>query len=86
LEYRLTDLIGFVVGARFTSDKKDYNFSWYPYETFPQSPTGATTTLTPTAGFALSTPYVGNRFRQSVQRQGSAGLPFIAGHVGLREL
>jgi iron complex outermembrane receptor protein len=61
LEYRLTDLIGFVVGARFTSDKKDYNFSWYPYETFPQSPTGATTTLTPTAGFALSTPYVGNR-------------------------
>jgi iron complex outermembrane receptor protein len=61
LEYRLTDLIGFVVGARFTSDKKDYNFSWYPYEAFPQSPTGATTTLTPTAGFALSTPYVGNR-------------------------
>jgi iron complex outermembrane receptor protein len=61
LEYRATDLIGVIIGGRFTSDKKDYNFSWYPYETFPQSPTGATATLTPTAGFALSTPYVGNR-------------------------
>ncbi len=61
LEYRLTDLIGFVVGGRFTSDKKDYTFSWHPYETFPSSPTGATTLLTPPAGFALSTAYANNR-------------------------
>jgi iron complex outermembrane recepter protein len=61
LEYRATDLIGVIIGGRFTSDKKDYNFSWYPYETFPQSPIGATTTLTPLAGLVLSTPYVGNR-------------------------
>ncbi len=39
LEYRASDLIGFTVGARFTGDKKDYHFTWYPYEYFPTAVT-----------------------------------------------
>ncbi len=29
-EYRLTDLVGFTLGGRYTYDKKDYNFNWSP--------------------------------------------------------
>jgi iron complex outermembrane receptor protein len=46
LEYRVSDLIGVTVGARVTKDQKDYNYSWHPYEYFPQSTTGETLTLT----------------------------------------
>ena len=46
LEYRATDLIGFTVGARYTYDSKDYNYSWHPYLYYPQSTTGQTTQLT----------------------------------------
>lgn len=46
LEYRMTELIGFTVGARFTKDQKDYNYTWFPYEYFPQSLTGQTLPLT----------------------------------------
>ncbi|HEY3784087.1 MAG TPA: TonB-dependent receptor [Steroidobacteraceae bacterium] len=46
IEYRLTDLLGFTLGARFTKDQKDYNYTWYPYEYFPQSLTGQTVLLT----------------------------------------
>ncbi|MEI8297363.1 MAG: TonB-dependent receptor [Pseudomonadota bacterium] len=46
LEYRMSDLIGLTVGARITKDQKDYNYSWHPYEYFPQSTTGETLTLT----------------------------------------
>ena len=35
VEYRATDLIGVTLGARVTRDQKDFNFSWYPYESFP---------------------------------------------------
>jgi iron complex outermembrane receptor protein len=47
IEYRLTDLIGLTFGARVTRDEKDYHFNWYPFESFPASPTGAVTILTP---------------------------------------
>jgi iron complex outermembrane receptor protein len=43
VEYRATDLIGLTLGARVTRDQKDFNFSWYPYESFP---TGAVQVLT----------------------------------------
>lgn len=46
VEYRMTDLLGFTLGARFTKDQKDYNYTWYPYEYFPQSLTGQTVLLT----------------------------------------
>jgi iron complex outermembrane recepter protein len=53
-EYRLTDLIGFTVGGRFTRDQKDYDFNWSPQELFPLTP-GATqvTQLTPVTGLSL---------------------------------
>ena len=60
LEYRATDLIGFTVGARVTSDKKDYNFTWYPYEYFPQNVTNQIKVLTPPTGATLLS-YQGNR-------------------------
>ena len=46
LEYRMTDLIGFTLGARYTKDQKDYNYTWFPFEYFPQSLTGQTLALT----------------------------------------
>ncbi len=46
IEYRMTDLIGLTFGARFTEDKKDYNYTWYPFEYFPQGLTGQTLQLT----------------------------------------
>jgi iron complex outermembrane receptor protein len=47
VEYRLSDLIGLTFGARVTRDEKDYHFSWYPFESFPQSANGAIAILTP---------------------------------------
>ena len=61
LEYRMTDVIGFTLGARFTNDKKDYSFSWYPYEYYPQSITGQTLQLTRPTGLALAQDYSQSR-------------------------
>jgi iron complex outermembrane recepter protein len=53
-EYRATDLVGFTVGGRYTYDKKDYNYDWYPQELFPQNPVGSQVVqLTPVPGLAL---------------------------------
>jgi iron complex outermembrane recepter protein len=60
LEYRATDVIGFTVGARFTSDRKDYRFTWYPYEFFPTNVTNQITLLTPPDGTVLND-YRGHR-------------------------
>jgi iron complex outermembrane recepter protein len=46
VEYRFTDLIGLTLGGRVTSDKKDFQFSWFPYVYFPHSTTGNIVTLT----------------------------------------
>jgi iron complex outermembrane recepter protein len=59
LEYRITDVIGLVVGARYTYDKKDFNYSWYPYEYYGTS--AAITKLTPPTGLPLSVPYGASR-------------------------
>jgi iron complex outermembrane receptor protein len=61
VEKRFTDLIGLTLGARVTKDKKDYFFTWYPYEYFPHSTTGATTILTRVSGFPLSIDYPASR-------------------------
>jgi iron complex outermembrane receptor protein len=53
VEYRFTDLIGLTAGARFTGDKKDYHFSWFPFEYFPQNAANPIKLLTPTKQFAL---------------------------------
>jgi iron complex outermembrane recepter protein len=53
VEYRFTDLIGLTVGARFTSDKKDYDFSWFPFEYFPQNAADPVRLLTRTTVFSL---------------------------------
>ncbi len=60
LEYRATDLLGFTVGARFTGDRKDYNFTWYPYEYFPTNSTNPIEILSQPVG-ALLTDYHGTR-------------------------
>ncbi|TLY71503.1 MAG: TonB-dependent receptor [Gammaproteobacteria bacterium] len=54
VEYRLSDLVGLTVGARVTSDKKDFQFTWFPYEFFPQSTTGNILKLTRLAGVSLT--------------------------------
>ena len=46
VEYRATDLIGFTLGARVTRDQKDYHFTWYPYEFYPNDPNNPITVLT----------------------------------------
>ena len=61
VEYRLTDLIGLTVGARVTRDKKDYTFSWGPYEYFPLSPSAAVMPLTRPAGLQLTNDYIRSR-------------------------
>ena len=61
LEYRFNDLLGLTLGARVTKDKKDYFFTWYPYEYFPHSTTGATVPLTRLPGLALSSDYAASR-------------------------
>ena len=60
VEWRVSDLIGVTLGARVTKDKKDYTYTWYPYEYFPQSTTGQITVLTPPS-FAALTDYAGSR-------------------------
>ncbi len=50
VEYRATDLIGLTLGGRFSTDKKDYNYTWYPQELFPTSATAPVVQLTPLAG------------------------------------
>src|SRR5205823_237190 len=54
IEYGLSDLVGLTVGARVTSDKKDFQFTWFPYEFFPQSTTGNILRLTRLAGVPLT--------------------------------
>jgi len=44
VEYRVTDLIGLTLGGRATHDQKDFQFSWYPFESFSD---GSLTRLTP---------------------------------------
>jgi iron complex outermembrane receptor protein len=61
VEYRLSDLIGLTLGARFTKDKKDYNFSWYPYEYYPQSTTNKVTILTRPQAVALAQDFAQDR-------------------------
>ena len=53
LEYRATDLIGFTFGARYTYDKKDFDYTWNPYLYYPNDPSGATKQLTRPVGPAL---------------------------------
>jgi iron complex outermembrane receptor protein len=50
VEYRATDLIGLTLGGRFSTDKKDYDYTWYPEELFPLSGTNPVQRLTPLAG------------------------------------
>ncbi|MBV9696117.1 MAG: TonB-dependent receptor, partial [Gammaproteobacteria bacterium] len=61
LEWRFTDLVGLTLGARVTKDKKDYFFTWYPYEYFPHSTTGNTILLTRLAGLPLTSDYSASR-------------------------
>ena len=61
VEYRFTDLVGLTVGARVTEDKKDYFFTWFPYEYFPHSTTRATVQLHRVPGIGLDTDYSNNR-------------------------
>jgi len=61
VEYRLTDLVGLTLGARFTNDKKNYNFSWYPYAYYPQSTTNKVTILTRPQSVALSQDFAQDR-------------------------
>ena len=49
VEYRLTPLIGLTLGGRITRDQKDYQFTWYPYETFPSDPFNRIRILSPPA-------------------------------------
>ena len=60
VEFRPTDLLGFTLGARVTKDKKDYDYSWFPYEYFPSSPTGDIVLLTRPSWAVLQT-YTGSR-------------------------
>ena len=53
-------MLGFTLGARFTADRKDYNFSWYPLEFFPTNVNNQITKLTPPDGSVL-TNYSGSR-------------------------
>ena len=85
LEYRVTDLIGFTLGGRFTADRKDYHFTWYPYEFFPTNVTNQVELLTPPDGAVL----VGlprSPIGQSLQRQGADGSAFVQGLLGVCEL
>ena len=75
VEYRFTDLIGLTLGARVTEDKKDFNFSWYPYEYFPHSTTGNTVRLTPLAVFGADLSNYSNS-RSDTLTSGKAELDF----------
>ncbi|HVW71046.1 MAG TPA: TonB-dependent receptor [Steroidobacteraceae bacterium] len=60
VEYRATDLIGLSLGARFSTDKKDYDYTWYPEELFPQSATTPVVKLTPLDGTGTLAGYSSN--------------------------
>ena len=60
VEFRPTDLLGFTLGARVTKDKKDYNYTWFPYIYYPQDSSSPITVLTPPSFAALVT-YGGSR-------------------------
>ena len=74
LEYRATDLIGVTLGMRVTQDKKDYDFTWYPYEVYPTN-TGSNQMqlLTPPSGIAL---YSYNNSRDDTLWAGKAQIDF----------
>ncbi len=74
LEYRATDLIGVTLGMRVTQDKKDYDFTWYPYEVFPTN-TGNNQVqlLTPPSGISL---YSYNNSRDDTLWAGKAQVDF----------
>ena len=61
VEYRLNDLIGLTLGARYTNDRKDYNFSWYPYEYYPQSTNNKVTILHRPQAVALNQDFAQDR-------------------------
>jgi iron complex outermembrane receptor protein len=50
VEYRATDLIGLTLGGRFSTDKKDYDYTWYPQELFRTNATTPVVRLTPLDG------------------------------------
>ncbi|MDB6085813.1 MAG: TonB-dependent receptor [Gammaproteobacteria bacterium] len=53
-EYRLSDLVGFTLGGRYTKDEKNYDYDWAPLELFPQNTVGGQIArLTPVPGLAL---------------------------------
>jgi iron complex outermembrane receptor protein len=57
IEDRVTDLIGVTAGARFSTDKKDYSYSWYPALVNNTNPSSPVTVLTqPPVGEGL--PYL----------------------------
>ena len=57
VEYRATDLIGLTLGGRWSTDKKDYDYTWYPEELFPTSATAPVVQLTPLDGTAALADY-----------------------------
>ncbi len=61
LEYKFTNLISGTLGARITQDKKDFFYTWYPYEYYPQSTTGNITLLTRLAGLPLTQDFAASR-------------------------
>jgi len=61
VEFRFTDLIGLTLGGRVTEDKKDYEFTWYPYVFYPHSTSGDITQLTRVPGFGLDSDYSNSR-------------------------
>jgi iron complex outermembrane receptor protein len=73
LEYRATDLIGLTLGGRVTQDKKDYDFSWFPYEMYPTDVTNPVKLLTPPTGIAL---YDYNSSRSDTLWSGKAQVDF----------
>jgi len=61
VEYKFTDLISGILGARVTQDKKDFFYTWYPYEYFPQATSGGNLQLTRLAGLPLTADYSNSR-------------------------
>ena len=61
VEYRINDLVGLTVGARFTGDRKDYHYSWQPYLYYPEGTPGQITLLTRPAGLTLTNDFFDSR-------------------------
>ncbi|MBS0367112.1 MAG: TonB-dependent receptor [Proteobacteria bacterium] len=60
VEDRLTDLIGVTLGARYTIDKKDYTYQWYPQIVTPQDPAQSAIPQQPVPGTTPFTSYTGS--------------------------